>query len=39
MQLNEFEKASHCLTKAIELSALPAEKDLLKKKLALCLNK
>jgi RNA polymerase sigma-70 factor (ECF subfamily) len=39
MQINEFRKASHCLEKAIELSPLQAEKDLLKKKLALCMQK
>jgi RNA polymerase sigma factor (sigma-70 family) len=39
MQIAEFEKASQCLEKAIELSSLPAEKELLKKKLDLCVKK
>jgi predicted RNA polymerase sigma factor len=39
MQANEFEKASACLAKAIELSPLQAEKDLLKRKLEICLKK
>ena len=39
LQMNEFKKAVECLEKAIELSTLPAEKELLKKKLELCYKK
>jgi len=39
MQMNDFQKASISLEKAIELSLLPAERELLKKKLDRCLEK
>jgi RNA polymerase sigma-70 factor (ECF subfamily) len=39
MQINEWQKASHCLEKAIALSPLQVEKELLKKKLDLCMQK
>ena len=39
IQINEFSKASASLKKAIQLSPLQAEKDLLKRKLDLCMKK
>jgi len=39
IQANDFRKASSSLEKAIDLSPLPVEKELLKKKLDLCLEK
>ena len=39
IQANDFRKASSSLEKAIDLSSLPVEKELLKKKLDLCLEK
>jgi RNA polymerase sigma-70 factor (ECF subfamily) len=39
IQINEFSKASGCLAKAIDLSPLQSEKDLLKKKMDLCNEK
>lgn len=39
MQLNKFKEAAACLTTAIELSPLKAEKDLLQKKLDTCNEK
>lgn len=39
LQLNDFRKASFSLEKAIQLSPLQAEKDLLQKKLDRCINK
>lgn len=39
LQINEFGKASESLKKAIQLSPLQAEKDLLQKKLDLCVKK
>jgi RNA polymerase sigma factor (sigma-70 family) len=39
MQAGEFQKASEVLKKAIQLSPLQAEKNLLQKKLELCLKK
>jgi hypothetical protein len=39
MQASEFQKASEVLKKAIQLSPLQAEKNLLQKKLELCLKK
>jgi RNA polymerase sigma-70 factor, ECF subfamily len=39
IELGEFIQACQCLEKAIELAPLQAEKDLLKKKLDLCMEK
>jgi predicted RNA polymerase sigma factor len=39
MQMGQFEKASRSLEKAIELSPLPAEKELLRRKLGACAKK
>ena len=39
IQANDFRKASSSLEKAIDLSPLPVEKELLKKKLDFCLEK
>lgn len=39
IQIDEYKEASHCLEKALDLSPLQAEKDLLKKKLDLCRKK
>jgi RNA polymerase sigma factor (sigma-70 family) len=39
IQIDEFHKASEALKKAIQLSPLQAEKDLLQKKLELCIKK
>lgn len=39
IQINDLAKASDCLEKAIQLSPLPAERDLLKKKLDFCTKK
>jgi RNA polymerase sigma factor (sigma-70 family) len=39
IQTNEFQKACNCLKKAIDLSPLEAEKDLLKEKLDSCMKK
>jgi len=38
-QTNQFQKARNCLQKAIDLSSLEAEKDLLTEKLRACINK
>jgi RNA polymerase sigma-70 factor (ECF subfamily) len=39
LQLNDFHRAALCLEKAIELSSLDAEKNLLRKKLDICLKR
>ena len=39
MQIHEFQKALDCLERAIQLSPLPAEKELLNKKVEVCLKK